>query len=174
MSVRRDLLHTLGALLKADGDVALDAMATRAGWSRFHLHREFRRLVGETPKQYLLRVRLERAAAALAATDASVLAISRSAGFKSHEVFARAFRRQFGRTPQRYRGHALAGASRRAGAHHRRLVERAAPCIRLHHVSINPPRRRPFMSLLSIELKEVAPMPFLFVRRQTSRSELSQ
>ena len=30
------------------------------------------------------------------------------------------------------------------------------------------------MSLLSIERKEIAPMPFLFVRRQTARSELSQ
>jgi hypothetical protein len=30
------------------------------------------------------------------------------------------------------------------------------------------------MSLLSIERKEIAPMPFLFVRRQSSRSELSQ
>ena len=58
-------------------------MALRSGWSRFHFHRAFRRLVGETPKQYLLRIRLERAAAALTATDAPLLAVSRTAGLRA-------------------------------------------------------------------------------------------
>ena len=174
MPVELDLLPTLRDLLRSDGNVTLDTMALRSGWSRFHFHRAFRRVVGETPKQYLLRTRLERAAAALTATDASLLAVSRAAGFKSHEVFARAFRRHFGRTPQRYRVHALAGASKPARARHRKLVLSAGPCIRLHHFPLNPVPRRSSMSLLSIERKEIAPMPFLFVRRQTARSELSQ
>ena len=46
-----------------DDDESLDALAARAGWSRFHFHRAFRAVTGETPKRYTLRLRLERAAA---------------------------------------------------------------------------------------------------------------
>jgi AraC family transcriptional regulator len=174
MRLALDLLPTLRGLLRAYGDTTLETMAARAGWSRFHLHRAFRRLVGETPKQYVLRIRLERAAAVLTTTSSTVLAVSREAGFRSHEVFARAFRRYFGRTPRQYRAQALASAPRPARARHRRLVEAAGPCIRLHHLSLNPTIRRSSMPMLSIERKEIAPIPFLFVRRQAARSELSQ
>lgn len=167
------LLATMRTLLRADAHASLGDAARQAGWSRFHFQRTFRSLAGETPKQFLLRVRLERAAAALVATTASVLTISRSAGFKSHEVFARAFRRHFGCTAVHYRRNALSEASQLVRGRHRRVVEQASACIRLHHFPLTTSTRRSSMSLLSIEQKETAPLPFLFVRRQTARSELS-
>jgi AraC family transcriptional regulator len=65
----------------------------KAGWSPFHFHRAFRKVVGETPKRYTQRLRLERAAARLASGSDPVLRIAADAGFASHEVFTRAFRR---------------------------------------------------------------------------------
>ena len=127
MPSERDLLTLLRAIRhRLDANVSLDALATRAGWSPFHLHRAFRRMVGETPKQYTLRLRLEGAAARLLASDDSIVDVALAAGFSSHEVFTRAFRRHFGRTPAAYRSTALAGASprgarapSRADRHHR-------------------------------------------------------
>jgi AraC family transcriptional regulator len=59
------LLQLLSAIRRRlDANVSLDALASRAGWSPFHLHRAFTRMVGETPKQYTLRLRLEGAGAA--------------------------------------------------------------------------------------------------------------
>ena len=58
MPTERELLHVLRHVRRRlDQDVSLDALSARAGWSPFHLHCAFRRLVGETPKQYTLRLR---------------------------------------------------------------------------------------------------------------------
>ena len=70
MPTERDILQLLREIgTRLDGDVSLDLLAVRAGWSRFHLHRAFRRVMGETPKHYTQRLRLESAAASLVTTD---------------------------------------------------------------------------------------------------------
>src|SRR4051794_19203489 len=108
-----DLLRVLNGIRRhLDGDVSLTRLARQSGWSPFHLHRALRRAIGETPKQYTQRLRLERAAATLLASKATITQVARSSGFASHEVFTRAFRRHFGRTPTRYREGAQAGSSR--------------------------------------------------------------
>lgn len=170
----RDLLQLLRAIRRRlDEDVSLDALATRAGWSPFHLHRAFTRMVGETPKQYTLRLRLEGAAARLLASDDSIVDVAFAAGFKSHEVFTRAFRRHFGRTPAAYRATALAGASSEVRARHRLITDTTGPCVGLFHVSVDPhSRRRPSMPTLSIERRELKPQPVLIMRCRTTRAEL--
>ena len=128
------LLRTIRRRL--DANVSLDALASRAGWSPFHLHRAFTRMVGETPKQYTLRLRLEGAAARLLASDDSIVDVALSAGFKSHEVFTRAFRRHFDRTPAAYRSTALAGASPEVRARHRAMTDTTGPCVGLFHLPV--------------------------------------
>src|SRR5215471_10677430 len=90
-------------------DISLQRLAGKARSSRFHLHRLFSVTVGETPKQFSLRLRLDRAAALLLATTDSVLDIALSCGFNSHEVFTRAFRRRFGIAPSNYRERGFTG-----------------------------------------------------------------
>lgn len=85
------------------GDLSLHALAAIAGLSPFHFHRVFRESVGETVKDYTLRLRLERAAFRLLLHDEKVLDIALDCGFQSHETFTRAFRRRFGMTPSDYR-----------------------------------------------------------------------
>src|SRR5262245_57192435 len=138
MPSQRDLLQLLCTIRRRlDTNLSLDALATRAGWSPFHLHRAFRRMVGETPKQYTLRLRLEGAAARLLASDDSIVEVALAAGFTSHEVFTRAFRRHFGRTPAAYRSTALAGASPEVRARHRAMTEATGPCVGLFHLSLD-------------------------------------
>jgi AraC family transcriptional regulator len=171
--VRKFLLQLSDIGRRLDSDVSLESTARRAEQSRFRFHRLFRRLTGEPLKQYTLRLRLERTAGELIATDRTISAIALTAGFASHEVFTRAFRRLFGLSPRQYRLRALAGASKRERNKQRELVNAAGPCIRLFYFPIDSVPRRTVMSLLSVECKKVTPMPFLFVRRQSSQSEIS-
>src|SRR5918912_3386244 len=72
-------------------DVATLARAARL--SPAHFSREFRRAFGESPHQYLLTRRLERAAALLRSTDHSVAEICFSVGLSSVGSFTTSFTR---------------------------------------------------------------------------------
>ena len=89
--------------LELDQPSGLGSMAQRAGYSPFHFHRLFSDAVGETPKDYVERLRLERSAYLLAITDDRVLQVALSVGFSNHETFSRAFRRKIGISPLAYR-----------------------------------------------------------------------
>jgi AraC-like DNA-binding protein len=79
------------------------ALARAAYLSPAHFSREFRRAFGETPHQYLLTRRLERAAALLRNTDRSVLDICMNVGLRSVGSFTTSFRRVYGMSPTAYR-----------------------------------------------------------------------
>lgn len=86
-----------------DGRTALGRVARAFRTSPFHFHRQFSRRVGETPRRYVERLRLERAAYQLAVYDTPVVQIAMALGFNSHETFIRAFRRKFRCSPTDYR-----------------------------------------------------------------------
>ena len=75
-------------------DQTLSDLAAALGLSPSHAHRILTESLGETPKEYTLRLRLDRAAGMLATTRDTILDIALVCGFESHEVFARAFRRR--------------------------------------------------------------------------------
>jgi AraC-like DNA-binding protein len=78
-------------------------LARAAHLSPAHFSREFRRVFGETPHQYLLTRRLERAAAMLRNTDHPVADICFEVGLSSVGSFTTSFRRAYGMTPSVYR-----------------------------------------------------------------------
>jgi AraC-like DNA-binding protein len=78
-------------------------LAAAARLSPAHFTREFRRTFGETPHQYLLARRLERAAALLRNTDRSVADICFAVGLRSVGSFTTSFGRLFGLSPTAYR-----------------------------------------------------------------------
>jgi AraC-like DNA-binding protein len=79
------------------------ALARAAHLSPAHFSREFRRTFGETPHQYLLTRRLERAAALLRNTDWTVAEICLTVGLQSIGSFTTTFRRTYGVSPTEYR-----------------------------------------------------------------------
>ena len=81
-------------------------LARTAHLSPAHFSREFLRAFGETPHQYLLTRRLERAAALLRNTDRTVMDICLAVGLHSIGSFTTTFTRAFGLSPTAYRaGH---------------------------------------------------------------------
>jgi transcriptional regulator GlxA family with amidase domain len=83
--------------------VTVADMAGAARLSRAHFSREFKRAFGESPHQYLLTRRLERAAALLRTTDWPVADICFAVGAGSVGSFTASFSRIFGQSPTAYR-----------------------------------------------------------------------
>ena len=83
--------------------LAVQDLARAAGLSPAHFSREFRRAFGESPHQYLLTRRLERAAALLRNTDRPVTEICFAVGLSSVGSFTTSFRRVHGMPPSEYR-----------------------------------------------------------------------
>jgi AraC family transcriptional regulator len=84
-------------------DLSLDEMAEHIGVSRFHLSRSFPAATGMSISAYLRGRRLTEAAKALAAGAPDILSVALDATYGSHEAFTRAFRDQFGVTPEQVR-----------------------------------------------------------------------
>ena len=88
---------------RLDGPIPLEDLAKVACFSPYHFHRIFRGMVGESVKEYVRRLRLERAAFRLTSTNRSVIEIALDAGYETHESFTRAFSRVFSMSPSAYR-----------------------------------------------------------------------
>ena len=81
----------------------LDQLAAGSGTSRSTLAERFVRIMGQAPMQYLWQWRLHLAADAVASSDRGMKKIARDAGFGSIAAFGRAFKREFGVSPARWR-----------------------------------------------------------------------
>src|SRR5580692_4401181 len=88
---------------KMEDELSLDEMAESVGLSTAHFARMFRKSTGQTPHQFVLRQRLERAKALLRAPGARVLDVAVACGFKTQQHFAQAFREIWGVSPTEYR-----------------------------------------------------------------------
>jgi transcriptional regulator GlxA family with amidase domain len=89
----------------------LEALARAAHVSPRHFSRSFRATFGETPHQYLLTRRLERAARLLRTTDWTVARVALAVGIQSQPSFTTSFRTHFGKTPTEYRAAAPPAAA---------------------------------------------------------------
>jgi AraC-like DNA-binding protein len=85
------------------------SLAHEAGISRSVLAERFRQYLGEPPVSYLTRWRLQLGAQMLGSTSYSVAQIASEVGYDSEQAFNRAFKRQFGNPPARYRNEAKSG-----------------------------------------------------------------
>lgn len=81
----------------------LESVAEAAHYSKFHLHRIFTNAVGMTVHTYIQRRRLTNAAKALVFSDAPILEIALSAGYRSQQAFTNIFKEMYKKTPLAYR-----------------------------------------------------------------------
>jgi AraC-like DNA-binding protein len=103
----RDRRRAVHAALWIDAHAAdpidLEAAAREAGLSPFHFLRVFTGVLGVTPKQYVIRARLGRAARLLAEGDQPITEIALDVGFGDLSNFVRTFHRAAGVSPRRFR-----------------------------------------------------------------------
>jgi len=83
--------------------INLEEIAEYAFLSKYHFHRIFKSIIGDTTKEYLTRLRLEKAAQLLKNSNKSVNAIVYDCGYTSPETFTRAFKAFFSTTPTLFR-----------------------------------------------------------------------
>src|SRR5215469_10279008 len=94
----KELVHA-----KIEDELTLIEMARSVELSPAHFSRMFRESTGDTPHQFVLRNRIERAKEMLRAPGARVLDVAVACGFKTQQHFARVFRHVCGTSPTEYR-----------------------------------------------------------------------
>ncbi|WP_372846273.1 AraC family transcriptional regulator [Pontiella sp.] len=96
--------HVIGALENDfSRDWTLAELLEIAHMSRSNLMRVFRKATGQTPIEYLVRLRIQRAMAMLRNTDLSITEIAMAVGFNDSNYFTRQFRRILGESPRSFR-----------------------------------------------------------------------
>src|SRR5712664_1870997 len=99
---------------RMEDELTLCEMAQAVGLSTAHFSRMFRKSTGETPHQFLLRQRVERAKEMLRSADARVMDVAVACGFKTQQHFAQIFRHECGASPTEYRQEFLGHKATRA------------------------------------------------------------
>lgn len=85
--------------------ITLLELSKCAGYSPFHCARFFKELTGKPPFEYIRTLRLTQAALILRDEKAKVIDVALDFVFDSHEGFTRAFSKEFGITPYKYKKH---------------------------------------------------------------------
>ena len=94
----KELVHA-----RMEDELRLHELAQSVGLSTAHFSEMFRKSTGETPHQFVLHVKVERAKEMLRSAESRVLDVATACGFKTQQHFARVFRRLCGLSPKEYR-----------------------------------------------------------------------
>lgn len=87
-----------------DENPSLNDIAEAAFFSKYHFHRLFHAVMGETVAQFTRRIRLEKSANMLLFDgNRDITSIAHACGFSSSQNFAKAFRKHFDLSPTKYR-----------------------------------------------------------------------
>ncbi|HEY0459397.1 MAG TPA: AraC family transcriptional regulator [Pyrinomonadaceae bacterium] len=89
-------------------DLSLAELAEVVDLSQFHFARAFRKSTGQTPQQYLMQQRIERAKQLLSKDDLPIVEVSLRTGFKNQSHFTTLFRKFTKYTPKLWREMKLA------------------------------------------------------------------
>lgn len=138
-----------------DDELALAQLARVACFSFFHFHRIFSGMMGESLKEHVRRLRLERAAIQLKLSRQPVTQIALAAGYEAHEAFTRAFKAVYGIAPVHFR-------SRRSP-----MVAGAAPS-GVHYRENKPLKNfkadRSGIQNMNVKIQRIEPMRVAFLR----------
>ncbi|HSP42047.1 MAG TPA: helix-turn-helix domain-containing protein [Luteolibacter sp.] len=94
----------------ANDGLRMEELARLTGLSQSQFNRRFKAVLGVSPKEYQLRVRVRTACRLLESTDWTVARIASHCGFHDHSHFTHTFRRQTGQSPGNYRAAHAGGA----------------------------------------------------------------
>jgi AraC family transcriptional regulator len=103
MTARQLRLATEYVETHLGSDLSLEAIANAPGMSPFRFARAFKKSTGQSPRQYVIHRRIERAKELLRATDDDLSEIANAVGFSTQSHFTSVFRQRCGLTPKRFR-----------------------------------------------------------------------
>ena len=104
----------------ANDNLRMTELARLTGLSPSQFNRRFKTVLGVSPKEYQLRVRMRTACRLLESTDWTVARIAAHCGFHDHSHLSHVFRRQTGQSPGQYRSqHTAGGVGEQRGGDHR-------------------------------------------------------
>lgn len=86
-----------------NSEITIEDIAKHAGFSTDYFNRIFCTHTGFNVMEYVRFTRLKKASFLLRTTSRSILDIALECGYEAHESFARAFKKQYGKTPNEYR-----------------------------------------------------------------------
>lgn len=86
-----------------DKNIHLELLASRFALSKYHFHRIFKALIGDSPSRYIEKRRLSKAAEELLHTNKRIIDIAFDHGFNSHESFIRSFKKIYSLSPGQFR-----------------------------------------------------------------------
>lgn len=84
-------------------DISIEDTAAALGISRNYLYKIFQRIVGTSPREFLLQYRMNQAAKLLCVSSEKIADISRRVGYENQLHFSRAFKSFFDISPREYR-----------------------------------------------------------------------
>ena len=89
-------------LKNLNNDISLQALSNVANYSPYHLQKIFKQVIGKTPKQYIIKLKIETSLHLIIIhPHKSIIEIATECGFSSPSVFSRAFKNYFGVSPEK-------------------------------------------------------------------------
>lgn len=86
---------------------SLDELSHRAGYTKDHFARVFKKVMGQTPQDYLISARVRRARQLLVQSNLSIKEIASALGYRDVYFFSRQFKSKMGMTPSEARKRGL-------------------------------------------------------------------
>lgn len=83
--------------------IDINQLSKMTKWSNQHFIRVFTKYIGDTPYQYILKKKMEKAVVLITETDISMKGIAFDLGFQSYGNFCKLFKRELGNNPEEYR-----------------------------------------------------------------------
>jgi AraC family transcriptional regulator len=84
-------------------DLSLDSIAAASAMSPFRFARAFKKATSQSPRQYVIARRIDRAMELLRSTNRDLAEVANLVGFSTQSHFTTVFSRRLGTTPKRYR-----------------------------------------------------------------------
>jgi AraC family transcriptional regulator len=102
------------------GPISIEDLAEMCNASRFYFLKEFRRIMGITPYQYILKMKMDRAKELLMEDDTRVIDVAYQMGFSDQSHFTNTFKKYFGFSPGNFKKQEYNGLDRRVSRTDRR------------------------------------------------------
>lgn len=84
-------------------EISVNALSNYIGVNRKYLYTIFKKTLGKTPIEYIIKVKMDKACGLLANEALTIAEVSNSVGYKDQFTFSKQFKKTIGDTPSNYR-----------------------------------------------------------------------